>query len=585
MARRVRGVSSRPPPSLSSHDGPPTGLKASSVGAMAIAPQVASKRPISSSLKQRIYAAMNEAERADKSDLTVDLWEPIEDRFDKVLDRLESGENVEDDLMVVFAWVLKLEGKAEGLLKWARELREDVASTLPEFMPKVKRFFSLEDVPQVKEVGVQTDQNGVESEMEKVEGRGEKPTSPPPLSCSPTKGSKKKRVRISQEAVAIIEKGAKGERSPSPPLSDSAVADLSGSREVAEISALEKSGAVEDANIMSSTRENEEEVEGESLHPPPVPFGHPAKKQGKRRRKGEALGGEMILSPPPGGKSGGASSASNGEGPTYAQAVRGEGGKSISPPILRYGGLEVALTGTGGLVIEATGVGGVSVWGAPPVGGVCTCKEGRGEGALSPPSLSEERCRDMRGNMGVDLMNIRKSRCFRCLEAGHVAFWCEGPDRRGRCYSCSGPSHLAVRSAARTIRCPLCADLGRPDGHPLGAAGCTPLMRWWGRAPPKKKGGSPRPNIPGTLDSEENGPTSRSGDTTTSHSVRPVVRPVKGEGGVRGGLMSQTTSKFRRRPALGTTEDSSGASICGGQEVLEGMRGKFLYKKAPLPTK
>jgi hypothetical protein len=45
----------------------------------------------------------------------------------------------------------------------------------------------------------------------------------------------------------------------------------------------------------------------------------------------------------------------------------------------------------------------------------------------------------------------RSDRCYRCGEAGHVAGRCEGD-----------------------LKCPLCADLGRPAGHRFGGPACTP---------------------------------------------------------------------------------------------------------------
>jgi len=87
----------------------------------------------------------------------------------------------------------------------------------------------------------------------------------------------------------------------------------------------------------------------------------------------------------------------------------------------------------------------------------------------------------------LSVPDICRSRCFRCLKVGHIAMFCGGPNRRGRCYFCSGSSHRAVRCVAGTPKCPLCADLLRPDGHALGADGCVPPRRWWGHAPKKKR--------------------------------------------------------------------------------------------------
>ncbi|EFN60244.1 hypothetical protein EAG_10239, partial [Camponotus floridanus] len=67
----------------------------------------------------------------------------------------------------------------------------------------------------------------------------------------------------------------------------------------------------------------------------------------------------------------------------------------------------------------------------------------------------------------------RRMRCFRCLEVGHGAAGCKGPDRSGRCHRCGDRSHQSRLCPAGTPKCPLCADVGLPDGHSLGAATCV----------------------------------------------------------------------------------------------------------------
>ncbi|XP_076386337.1 uncharacterized protein LOC143264206 [Megachile rotundata] len=74
----------------------------------------------------------------------------------------------------------------------------------------------------------------------------------------------------------------------------------------------------------------------------------------------------------------------------------------------------------------------------------------------------------------VEILEARSMRCFKCLHKGHTAQQCpEKENRSGRCYACGAEGHKAA-SCTNKIRCPLCSDLGRPDTHRLGAAGCAP---------------------------------------------------------------------------------------------------------------
>ncbi|XP_053989833.1 uncharacterized protein LOC128882277 [Hylaeus volcanicus] len=80
----------------------------------------------------------------------------------------------------------------------------------------------------------------------------------------------------------------------------------------------------------------------------------------------------------------------------------------------------------------------------------------------------------------VEALPARALRCFRCLELGHVRQKCPlEADRGDRCYRCAGAGQRA-RECTAPMRCPVCADLGRPADHRLGAKKCAP--------PPPKQG-------------------------------------------------------------------------------------------------
>ncbi|XP_011171567.1 uncharacterized protein LOC105204213 [Solenopsis invicta] len=80
----------------------------------------------------------------------------------------------------------------------------------------------------------------------------------------------------------------------------------------------------------------------------------------------------------------------------------------------------------------------------------------------------------------VEALRPRPAQCFRCLRTGHTIGNCDSPvDRGNLCYRCGQPDHVAS-GCEEALRCPVCADLGRPAGHRFGGPACTP-------PPPAKK--------------------------------------------------------------------------------------------------
>ncbi|XP_039315378.1 uncharacterized protein LOC120359958 [Solenopsis invicta] len=80
----------------------------------------------------------------------------------------------------------------------------------------------------------------------------------------------------------------------------------------------------------------------------------------------------------------------------------------------------------------------------------------------------------------VEALRPRPAQCYRCLRAGHTIGSCDSPvDRSNLCYRCGQSGHVASR-CEEALRCPVCADLGRPAEHRFGGPACTP-------PPPAKK--------------------------------------------------------------------------------------------------
>jgi len=94
--------------------------------------------------------------------------------------------------------------------------------------------------------------------------------------------------------------------------------------------------------------------------------------------------------------------------------------------------------------------------------------------AVSNRILEESRLRVGWATVMVKPLPARRMRCYQCLEVGHGAAGCKGPDRSGRCHRCGDRSHRSQQCSAGVPKCPLCANFGIPAGHSLGAAACVP---------------------------------------------------------------------------------------------------------------
>ncbi|XP_059061646.1 uncharacterized protein LOC131854542 [Achroia grisella] len=108
----------------------------------------------------------------------------------------------------------------------------------------------------------------------------------------------------------------------------------------------------------------------------------------------------------------------------------------------------------------------------------------------------------------TELLRQRPLRCFRCLEGGHVSNQCsQTQDRSGLCYRCGEEGHRAATCTADP-RCVICAALGRPANHWVGAKSCTP--------PKSKKAKRPATQAPGRRSEQEEG-------METGHEPSPLL--------------------------------------------------------------
>ncbi|XP_041987915.1 DNA-binding protein HEXBP-like [Aricia agestis] len=72
----------------------------------------------------------------------------------------------------------------------------------------------------------------------------------------------------------------------------------------------------------------------------------------------------------------------------------------------------------------------------------------------------------------VVLLAARPTRCYRCLDTGHLAPNCQSlVDRSGNCFRCGKPGHKAT-DCAEKLRCFLCVELGKESNYVLGSNGC-----------------------------------------------------------------------------------------------------------------
>ncbi|XP_045541405.1 uncharacterized protein LOC123722883 [Papilio machaon] len=83
----------------------------------------------------------------------------------------------------------------------------------------------------------------------------------------------------------------------------------------------------------------------------------------------------------------------------------------------------------------------------------------------------------------VVLLAPRPTRCFRCLETGHMGAKCQCEvDRSKLCFRCGKPDHRA-RDFLADPNCPVCEAAGKPAGHTIGGDGCVTA----GQKPSKRK--------------------------------------------------------------------------------------------------
>jgi len=98
----------------------------------------------------------------------------------------------------------------------------------------------------------------------------------------------------------------------------------------------------------------------------------------------------------------------------------------------------------------------------------------------------------------IEALEPRLLQCYRCLEKGHVQAQCGGGTYRAICcYRCGKEGHMG-RECRSPAKCPVCASLGRPDGHKAGSRACTAPKR---RA--KERATQPTPQAAAATTSKE----------------------------------------------------------------------------------
>ncbi|XP_039315379.1 uncharacterized protein C683.02c-like [Solenopsis invicta] len=153
---------------------------------------------------------------------------------------------------------------------------------------------------------------------------------------------------------------------------------------------------------------------------------------------------------------------------------------------LRLSGLD-DLTDSKAVAEAMARVGGCGAW-KVQVGVIRRPRGGLGSVWIRCPSAAAKKLAEAaRVQIGwvmarVEALRARPAQCFKCLRAGHTIGTCNSPvNRGGRCYRCGDEGHVASL-CEKEFKCPLCADMGRPEGHRYGGPACNP--------PPEKKEGS-----------------------------------------------------------------------------------------------
>ncbi|XP_049877300.1 uncharacterized protein LOC126374652 [Pectinophora gossypiella] len=88
----------------------------------------------------------------------------------------------------------------------------------------------------------------------------------------------------------------------------------------------------------------------------------------------------------------------------------------------------------------------------------------------------------------VRLLGSRPTRCYRCLEPGHLGVKCSCEvDRSKLCFRCGQPGHKAQDCVAEP-HCPVCAAADKPAAHSVGGGGCiSAAKKPMAKAPKKDK--------------------------------------------------------------------------------------------------
>lgn len=106
----------------------------------------------------------------------------------------------------------------------------------------------------------------------------------------------------------------------------------------------------------------------------------------------------------------------------------------------------------------------------------------RGTGSVlvkCPVDAAKKLCDDGRLKIGwisatVKLLPPRPTRCYRCLNTGHVRAQCVADtDRSEECYQCGERGHKAFECSA-TPKCSICTAAGKPSNHKMGSKTCAP---------------------------------------------------------------------------------------------------------------
>lgn len=167
----------------------------------------------------------------------------------------------------------------------------------------------------------------------------------------------------------------------------------------------------------------------------------------------------------------------------------------------------------------------------------------------------------------AEMLPVRPLRCYQCMERGHTRLTCGSTiDRTGLCYRCGSPGHLA-RGCERPVKCPVCADAGKPSAHIIGSKACTAPVKRGVRvmaskttasvaAPPSSSSSPPPPPPPPPVPVEASRDMEVDPPPLPQRRLRPRKRPVSDESGAE----SDATAVSRQ------SYDSASGSIAAGKK-------------------